>query len=307
MIIIGGATATGKTALAAEICKKIDGEIVSADSMQIYRGMDIGTAKETSAELGIPVHCIDIVNPNEPFSVVDFKNCAEKAIADIESRGKTPVICGGTGFYINSLLYSYDYGGCDVDENVSKELKDVLLKAGGAQILHEKLAKLDPVSAEKIHYNNTKRLLRALEVTISSGKPFSEQNDTKALRLSDFKLLIIGCGDTEKYNERLEKRVEIMLDRGLKNEIADLLSKGYDFTLQSMQAIGYKEWQGFFDGTDNVETTMQAIVKNTRAYAKRQRTWFRNQYKSIGDSVYYVNDVVTPEVVLNQAIKIILK
>ena len=275
MIIICGATASGKSALATEIAKKVNGEIVSCDSMQIYKYMDIGTAKE--CDLPVPQHLIDVIEPDVKFSVFDYREHAIPVIKDIISRGKTPIIAGGTGLYINSLLYNMEYGGEYED---SPELKTALqkeLEEKGAEYMHNRLMQLDEKSAQKIHYNNIKRVLRALYVVTLTGKPISSQK-AELTPIMPFKLFVVKK-DRKTLAERIEKRVDVMLNNGLEKEVASLLQKGYTFDMQSMEAIGYKEWKEYFLGTATLEETREKIIVNTRKYAKRQDTWFNNQYK----------------------------
>ncbi len=275
VIVIGGSTATGKTKLATALAKQIGGELVSADSMQIYKGMDIGTAKETEAQLGVPIHMIDIVSPKSEFSVVQYKEHALNAINYIKSRGKTPIVVGGTGLYVTGLLYKMEYGK-QIDPQIRLDL-DAELLAVGREAMHAKLMHLDQISAKKIHYNNVKRMMRALEVCIGTGNKFSEQNTEKVLEL-DCKMYSLIAQNRDILLENIAKRVDIMVESGLQNEIETLLNNGVTFDMQSMQGIGYKEWRGFFAGQDNLQTVKDLIVKNTRAYAKRQDTWFRLQY-----------------------------
>lgn len=275
MIIICGATASGKSALATEIAKKVNGEIVSCDSMQIYKYMDIGTAKE--CDLPVPQHLIDVIEPDVKFSVFDYRERAIPVIKDIISRGKTPIIAGGTGLYINSLLYNMEYGG-EYEDN--PELKMALqkeLEEKGAEYMHNRLMQLDEKSAQKIHYNNTKRVLRALYVVTLTGTPISAQK-AELMPIMPFKLFVVKK-DRKTLAERIEKRVDVMLNNGLEKEVASLLQKGYTFDMQSMEAIGYKEWKEYFLGTATLEETREKIIVNTRKYAKRQDTWFNNQYK----------------------------
>lgn len=273
MIIIGGATATGKSGVAIELAKLINGEIVSADSMQIYKGMDIGTAKETRAD--VRQHLIDVVTPDTPFTVVDWREKAINAIKDIRSRGKTPIIAGGTGLYIDSLLYSMNYGG-NVGED--KELKASLrleFETKGAEYMHEKLRVLDPETANKVHANNVIRVLRALYVVISTGKPISSQH-AELTPYEPFDFYVV-TRDRQSLRERIDLRIAQMFDSGLEKEVAHLLENGYDFELQSMQAIGYKEWEDYFNGTATLQDVRELISRNTKAYAKRQETWFNNK------------------------------
>lgn len=275
MIIICGATASGKSALATEIAKKVNGEIVSCDSMQIYKYMDIGTAKECDSP--VPQHLIDVIEPDVKFSVFDYRERAIPVIKDIISRGKTPIIAGGTGLYINSLLYNMEYGG-EYEDN--PELKMALqkeLEEKGAEYMHNRLMQLDEKSAQKIHYNNTKRVLRALYVVTLTGTPISAQK-AELMPIMPFKLFVVKK-DRKTLAERIEKRVDVMLNNGLEKEVASLLQKGYTFDMQSMEAIGYKEWKEYFLGTATLEETREKIIVNTRKYAKRQDTWFNNQYK----------------------------
>lgn len=284
MILIGGATASGKTALAAEVARKIGGEIVSADSMQIYRGMNIGTAKERDDDLGVVQHMIDICNPDDPFTVADYKMLARRAVADITARGKVAVVAGGTGFYINALLYTMDYGGDRAAELRWRERLLADAEQYGNLYLHRKLQEVDPVSAQKIHPNNLKRVIRALEVTYSSGTAFSAQNNVRFDPVEPFVMVTLS-GDSAELRCRIERRVDKMIEAGLESEVRGLLNRGYAFDLQSMQGIGYKEWKPYFAGTATVEDVREAICKNTREYAKRQRTWFSGQYPTIATPV----------------------
>ena len=280
MIIIGGPTASGKTSLAAEVAKRLNGEIVSADSMQIYKGMDIGTAKVSDAELGVKQHLINIVEPYETFSVVDYRERAKKAVREIEKKGKLPVVAGGTGFYITSLLTEYGYGN-EINAALKQQLQDELASCG-AQSMHKKLKELDPLSAEKIHCNNTQRVMRALEVCIATGKPFSNQQNIKNNPISPYILFVLTVQNRNFLNERINNRVDVMINNGLEDEIKGLIAeKNLDFSMQSMQGIGYKEWKPRFDNTDiPVAAVADTIKKNTRAYAKRQQTWFAHQYQN---------------------------
>lgn len=284
MILIGGATASGKTALAAEVARKIGGEIVSADSMQIYRGMNIGTAKERDDDLGVVQHMIDICNPDDPFTVADYKTLARRAVADITARGKVAVVAGGTGFYINALLYTMDYGGDRAAELRWRERLIADAEQYGNLHLHRKLQEVDPVSAQKIHPNNLKRVIRALEVTYSSGTAFSAQNNVRFDPVEPFVMVTLS-GDSAELRCRIERRVDKMIEAGLESEVRGLVDCGYAFDLQSMQGIGYKEWKPYFDGTATVDDVREAICKNTREYAKRQRTWFSGQYPTIATPV----------------------
>ncbi len=283
MILVGGATATGKSGLAIEIARLIGGEIISADSMQIYKGMAIGTAKELD-EKKIKHHLLDVVLPDEPFTVVDFRRLATEKIAEIRSRGNIPIVVGGTGLYFDSLLYKMEYGGGSKEENVA--LKDELereLKEKGAVYMHARLKELDSVSAEKYHPNNTVRVLRALYVVLNTGKTISSQ---QAIYCPiEEPLMFVTKRNRGILREKITARIDEMFSMGLENEVRTLLDNGYGFKLQSMQAIGYKEWEPFFFGNATLQEVKEQIDVNTRQYAKRQDTWFNNRYKGIAHFV----------------------
>ncbi len=289
MIIIGGATATGKSGVAIELAKLINGEIISADSMQIYKGMDIGTAKET--HIDVKQHLIDVVFPNEPFSVVDWRERAINALDDIRARGKTPIIAGGTGLYIDSLLYSMNYGGNDGEDKELKESLRAELETHGAEYMHSKLNDLDQITAQKVHANNVVRVLRALYVAISTGKPISSQH-AELTPYEPFDFYVI-TRERQSLRERIDLRISQMFDSGLKKEVANLLADGYGFDLQSMQAIGYKEWKDYFDGTKTLSDTRELISRNTKAYAKRQETWFNNKKYDYAVKIAVENNTAT--------------
>ncbi len=272
ILAIGGATATGKSALAVELAKRIGGEIVSADSMQIYKGMDVGTAKVTEEEKGgVPHYMIDIVSPKEPYNVAMYVEDADKAIEEILSHGKTPILVGGTGLYIRSLLYNYSLGAYDekLRAEITKEYEEK-----GADALWNKLLALDPLAAKKIHKNNVKRVIRALEVITLTGKSIADVEETQNKR-REHRLFCIEI-DRETLYKRINERVDRMFDRGLENEIDRLLADGVDFSCQSMQAIGYKEFAAYKQGINTINEVKEAIKINSRHYAKRQETWFRS-------------------------------
>lgn len=273
IIIIAGATASGKSKVAIEVAKTINGEIISADSMQIYRGMNIGTAKVTTHEMeNIPHHMIDIVNADSNFSVNDFYEQSKKIITQIIAKGKIPIICGGTGFYIESLIYPFGVGYMEKSSEVKEKYYNIL-EERGSQYLHNLLKDIDPIDAEKIHPNNTKRLIRALEIFDLTGKTKSEQSNNQNLCYEiDFNVLNV---EREILYNRINLRVKEMFDEGLLKEVENLLSKGLTFNNQSMQAIGYKEFSKFFNNEITFEETQDLIKKNSRHYAKRQITWFK--------------------------------
>lgn len=276
LIVICGATASGKTGLSIELAKRLDGEIISADSMQIYRYMDIGTAKPDARERqGIVHHMIDIVDPWEPFSVADFTRMAHAVAGDIYKRGKLPIVAGGTGLYINSLVDDVDFGVTDTDLDYREELKE-FARDQGAQALWERLLDCDPNAARRIHCNNIKRVIRALEFYHTTGKQISRQQADSKLGGSRYQpvMMEISWERPELY-ERINRRVDIMMETGLENEVKDLIRRGCTRDMQSMKGIGYQEMLAFFDGEDTFQEAVEKIKRNSRRYAKRQTTWFK--------------------------------
>ncbi len=276
--VIAGPTASGKSALAIEICRIADGELVCADSMQIYRGLDIGTAKDSKEEIGdIPHYMTDIVDPGTDFSVYDYVNHALPVIKDILVRGKLPVICGGTGQYISALLYGLDYGTGDEEAELlaTKELEEEYERYG-IDVLYERLSREDPEAARNIHPNNTRRVIRALAVHKALGITFSEKNRRSKNRGPEypFKVFMIDWNREELYG-RINKRVGVMIDNGLKEEAKMLLDSGVDRSSTCWQAIGYKEMLKYLDGEESLEQAADRIRTGTRHYAKRQLTWLR--------------------------------
>ncbi len=273
ILAIAGATASGKSKAAVELAKKLNGEIISMDSMQIYKHMDIGTAKVTLQEMeNIPHHMIDIVEPNMPFSVSDFVKLAKDKINEITARGKLPILAGGTGLYFESLIYPFNFGGAKSDEDIKNNLYKQL-EQFGAEYLHKKLMEIDPIDGAKIHPNNTKRLIRALEIYEITGNTKTNNSTNKQL-LYDLDMYVLDW-DREILYDRIEKRVQIMFDNGLQKEIENLLEVGITFDMQSMQGIGYKEFTSYFDGKCSLDDVKNAIILNSRHYAKRQITWFK--------------------------------
>jgi len=274
VLFIIGPTAVGKSRLAVELARKLDGEIISADSMQVYRGMDIGTAKPAKDEMkGIPHHLIDIKDPDEAWSVSDFVARSRELIDDIVRRGKISIVVGGTGFYLNALIEGFSFPELKAD----KEIRDRLGKEAkdqGSLHLYERLKKVDPKTAERLHYNDTKRIIRALEVYEVTGRPMSEL-ESKGNRLP-YQVRLIGLNmDRGALYKKIEERVDKMLDKGLMDEVKGLLEKGYDKHLPSMQALGYKETIDHLKGKYDHKTYVELLKKNTRNFAKRQMTWFR--------------------------------
>ena len=271
LIIITGPTGIGKTELSLELAKKYKGEIISCDSMQIYKKLNIGTAKIDLNETSIPHHMIDIVEPSDNFTVADFKNSAKKIIIDINKRGGLPFLVGGTGLYINSLVYNLDFTETEPDYDYREKLRSLLEKEG-SEFLYKKLKEKDKSMAEKIHQNNGQRIIRALEI-LKSGKKkgdnFREEN-------KDYNLIYLGLNmDRAKLYEKINQRVDKMVDLGLVDEVKNLLDEGLDKNSQSLKAIGYKEVISYLDGEIDFDEMVDLIKKNSRHYAKRQLTWFR--------------------------------
>ena len=282
--IIAGPTASGKSALALEICRVADGELVCADSMQIYKGLDVGTAKDTKEEIGdVPHYLTDIVEPGTDFSVYDYVSAALPVIKDILERGKLPVVCGGTGQYISSLLYGLDYGTGDEEAELeaTRELEKELEEAG-IDVLYARLQELDPEAAKLIHPNNNRRVIRALAVHKALGITFSEKNRKSKEKGPEypFKVFMIDWNREELY-DRINRRVGVMVQNGIIDEAKMLLNSGVERTSTCWQAIGYKEMLNYLDGEETLEQACDRIRIGTRHYAKRQLTWLRR----MGDDV----------------------
>ncbi len=273
LLVICGPTASGKTALAVECARLLDGEIVSCDAFLIYRGLNIGTAKPTEEEKGnIPHHMIDVADPKESFSVSDFERMALPIVENILARGKTPILCGGTGFYLNSILYAHAFGGAPADAAV-REKYEKIAETEGKAALHARLKEVDPESAEKLHENDVKRVIRALEIYELTGKKKSEQSDKDVPRYP-FEAFAFDYPRDELYR-RIEKRVDEMFSHGLVREVQNLLQSGVPEDAQCMQGIGYKEVVESLKNGDLQSTMSDIIKKNTRNYAKRQETFFK--------------------------------
>ena len=278
LIILTGPTAVGKTELSIALAKSIGGEIISADSMQVYKYMDIGTAKIRSEEMdGVPHHLIDILEPDVAFNVAMFKDLAKSAVEDIYSRGRIPILVGGTGFYIQALLYDIDFSEEDSDSSIRKEL-ETLAEVKGAAFLHEKLREVDPESADQIHANNVKRVIRALEYYQLHGEKISTHNETERHKESPYDFLyFVLTHDRQVLYERIEKRIDQMIDHGLISEVDNLLKKGYESSLVSMQGLGYKELIPYLQKKCTLDEAIYVLKRDTRHFAKRQLTWFRRE------------------------------
>lgn len=276
IIVVAGPTASGKTGLAIEIARYTDGEIVSADSMQIYKHMDIGSAKPTAEERAQAVHhMIDFAEPFEEFSVADYASMAHSVIADIHNRGKMPVMAGGTGLYINSVIDDVTFGEIEDNGELRKRLKKEAEELGGEEML-KKLAEFDSVSAQKIHPNNLRRIIRAIEFYYLTGTPISEHQEMTKRRKSRYNPLMLCIDrDREELYERINLRVDMMLRDGLEEEVKVLLESGCGRSLNSMQGIGYKELIDCIEGKISLEEAAETIKQSSRRYAKRQLTWFR--------------------------------
>ena len=273
VLVICGATASGKTALAVDCAKKFGGEVISADSLLVYKDLNVGTAKPSLEERqGVPHHMIDVVSPTESFSVSDYERIALPILEKLLSEGKTPVICGGTGFYIRSLLYKQQLGGVGADEQIRRKYEQIASEQG-VERLHSILREKDEETADKLHPNDVKRVIRALEIFDITGKPKSMQKDEEIPRF-DFLAVSIDYPRALLY-ERIEKRVDIMFEQGLKEEVRSLLENGVTETNQCMQGIGYKEVGEGLKRGDSDEEIKELIKKNTRNYAKRQLTFFK--------------------------------
>lgn len=276
LVVIIGPTAVGKTKLSIELAKRFGGEIISGDSMQIYKEMDIGTAKITPIEMeGIPHHLIDIKEPDESFSVAEFQRLVRTKIAEIAGRGNLPFIVGGTGLYIQSVIYDYQFSDAVADEDFRRELEAKALVVG-QEALHGELSEIDPESADQIHPNNIRRVIRALEIHHCTGKTMADYQKTQQPELL-FDTAMVGLTmDRERIYERINTRVDLMMDNGLFEEVQSLYDKGVR-DCQSIQAIGYKELYELLDGKVNLEEAVENLKQNSRRYAKRQLTWFRNK------------------------------
>lgn len=277
VLVIAGPTAVGKTKIAIEVAKRLNGEIISADSMQIYKKMDIGTAKPTIEEMdGITHHLLSIVEIGEKFSVVDFQKMAFNCIEDILNRGKVPIVCGGTGLYINGLIEEIDYGEVTSSDELREELEKVATERGN-EYLYEELKAVDKESAERIKLNDTKRLIRALEVYKVTGTTITEFQRRSKEKEKKYDYIVVGLSmEREKLYERINLRVDLMMKDGLLDEAKAVLDEmNSNDKLTSFQAIGYKEFLPFFDGTSTLDEVGEMIKQESRRYAKRQVTWFK--------------------------------
>lgn len=281
LITISGPTACGKTSVSVELAKIINGEIISADSMQVYKYMDIGTAKITEEEKqGIKHYLIDDLYPDEEFSIAVFQKMAKKAMSEIYAKGKMPILVGGTGFYVNGLIYDNDFSPGEKDNKMRLELEKEA-KEKGNEYIYNILKVLDPEYAETVHPNNVKRVIRAIEYCRDTGEKFSEYNARERLRepAYDVKSFILNM-DRELLYKRIEKRIDIMVENGLVNEVKDLIEK-YPTNLVSMKGLGYKEIIGYLKGEYSLDEAIYILKRDTRHFARRQLTWFKHQSDGI--------------------------
>lgn len=282
LIILTGPTAVGKTALSVQLAKRVGGEIISADSMQVYKYMDIGSAKIRPEETeGVPHHLIDVLLPSEECNVVTFQKMAKDCIRGIYERGHIPIVAGGTGFYIQALLYDIDFEEEQEESELRRELEQLAVDKGN-HFLHEKLRKIDPVSAKEIHENNSKRVIRAIEFYEKNKYPISKHNEVQRQKESAYNSCYFVLND-ERGNlyRRIDERVDKMLDQGLIEEVKKLKNMGYHREMVSMQGLGYKEMLAYMEGEITLEEAVYLIKRDSRHFAKRQLTWFRREKEVI--------------------------
>lgn len=278
LIILTGPTAVGKTKASIELAKALNGEIISADSMQVYKYMDIGSAKIRPDEMqGIKHYLIDELEPGEEFHVVRFQEMAKNSIGEIYAKNKIPIVVGGTGFYIQALLYDIDFTESNEDASYRKELEQIASEKG-AEYLHDLLREVDPVSADNIHANNIKRVIRALEFYKQTGEKISEHNEQERAKASPYDFCYFVLNDErERLYERINLRIDQMLEEGLVEEVKALKDKGYTRDMVSMQGLGYKEILDYLNGECTLEEAIYILKRDTRHFAKRQLTWFRRE------------------------------
>lgn len=278
LVVLTGPTAVGKTNISIELAKKINGEIISADSIQVYKYMDIGSAKITKQEMqGVKHYLIDVLEPDEDFNVHVFQKMTKECMDEIYAKGKIPIIVGGTGFYIQSVLYDIHFDETD-DKHEYRHYLEQLAKEKGNRYIHDMLRAVDPKSADSIHFNNIKRVIRALEYNHDTGKLISEHNEEQHENKSPYNFTYFVLNDDrERLYSRINLRVDQMMNAGLIDEVKKLLSMGYDTSLVSMQGIGYKEIAEYIHGRLTLDEAVELIKKNTRHFAKRQLTWFRRE------------------------------
>ncbi len=302
VLILTGPTAVGKTDISIELARRINGEIISADSMQVYRNMDIGTAKIRPEEMcGIPHYMIDEFEPDEEFNVYIFQQKVKDYLKDIHERGKIPILAGGTGFYIQAVLYDVEFtenqGDTSYRNGLIQQVKEM-----GTHAIYEKLQQIDPESAEVIHENNVKRVIRALEYFHFTGEKFSAHNEKQRRRESPYSFLyaVLTMNRVSLY-ERIDRRVDLMMEEGLVNEVRNLLDRGYSRELVSMQGLGYKEIVSALLGEITMEEAVYQLKRDTRHFAKRQMTWFRREKEvTLFNKDEYGSDEQVVQAILNE-------
>jgi tRNA dimethylallyltransferase len=274
LVVIVGPTAVGKTALSLDLARRYGGEIISGDSMQVYRGMDIGTAKATPEERAlVPHHLLDIIDPDEDYSVALFQSMAKQLISDINRRNRLPMIVGGTGLYIEAVTHQFHFAEADQDQELRERLQKIA-EFEGVESLHRRLAEVDPITAERLHPNDVKRVIRALEIYHLTGRTMAEFQHRAGV--SPYRLLMIGLTmDRDKLYERINRRVDRMMEAGLVEEVRKLLDDGFSPRSTAMQGLGYKELVPYLYGEISLEEAVEQIKKRTRNFAKRQLSWFR--------------------------------
>ena len=279
LIILAGPTAVGKTSLSIRLAKETGGEIISADSMQVYRHMDIGSAKITKEEMeGVPHYLVDVLEPEEEFNVVRFQQMAEEAAERIWEKGKIPLVVGGTGFYIQALLYDIDFTENDGDESYRRQLEQKASDEEGASELYEMLKAVDLKAAQEIHPRNIKRIVRALEFYHQTGKKISEHNETQRQKMSPYNYAYFVLTDERgRLYERIDRRVDLMMEQGLLDEVRYLKKRGVRKDSTAMQGLGYKELYAYLDGEYPLDEAVRIIKRDTRHFAKRQLTWFKRE------------------------------
>lgn len=278
LIILTGPTAVGKTAASIELAKAVEGEIISADSMQVYRGMDIGSAKISRKEMdGVRHYLVDVLEPEEEFNVVKFQRLARQAAEEIYSRNKIPIVVGGTGFYIQALLYDIDFTENDGDISLRQELEKTA-EEKGPEYLHQLLQEVDPQAARDLHPNNIKRVIRALEFYRQTGQKISEHNRKERAKESPYRYAyFVLTDDRARLYDRIDRRVDAMMEAGLLEEVRSLRDRGVKRTCTSMQGLGYKELYACLEGECSLDEAVRIIKRDTRHFAKRQLTWFRRE------------------------------
>lgn len=300
LLVLIGPTAVGKTALSIELAKRYNAEIISGDSMQVYRGMDIGTAKITSEEMdGVVHHLIDICEPIEPFSAADFQAQAKALIEDIYSRGKLPFVVGGTGLYIESLCYEYRFANQGSDEAFRRE-QEQYADENGVEALHDKLKAIDPDAASRLHPNDIRRVIRALEIYHLTGQTFTEQQKGQ-VKESPYNLCLLGLTrDRQQLYARIEQRIDLMMEQGLLNEVKHLVELQLPASAVAYQALGYKEFIPYFNGEYSLERAVELLKRDTRHFAKRQLSWFRHMNdiewidmdKNFNNNLQIIHDII---------------